>query len=166
MLLSDEHYVYIYLYTSTTRLTPATRKRLMTNVTSFSTASIIDRIYNEAYSLLIESRNYMVYALPAVKKDLSAEDRLEVTFQSTRLTSRVLEMISWLLAQKAVQSGEMSREESKNQGFSITNDDVCRYSEGEQSAALPLGLKQLLERSANLYARLARLDGMALAEAA
>jgi 2-oxoglutarate dehydrogenase E1 component len=58
------------------------------------------------------------------------------------------------------------QEESKNQGFSITNDDVCRYSEGEQSAALPLGLKQLLERSANLYARLARLDGMALAEAA
>lgn len=131
-----------------------------------TSSSIVDKIYNEAYALLLESRNYMVYALPAVKKNLSPEERLEVTFQSTRLTSRVLEMISWLLAQKAVQGGEMSRIEAKKQGFAISNDDVCRFSEGEQSEALPLGLRQLLERSERLYARLARLDAMELAEAA
>ncbi len=128
--------------------------------------SMIDRIYDEAYGLLIEARNYMVYAMPAVKKSLEADARLEVTYHSTRLTTRLLEMISWLLAQKAVHNGEMTWDDARAQGFSITNDDVCRVHEAEQSEHLPLGLKTLLERSAGLYNRLTRLDGMVSAKLA
>lgn len=128
-----------------------------TNTNNIS-AFPLDRIYNEAYGLLIESRNYMSYILPEVRGKMAPEDRLFVTYQSTRLTSRLLEIMSWLLAQRAVASGEMSVSEAQQQGFSISNDSTCQFDEAETSLILPEGLRDLLERSTNLYIRLARLD--------
>jgi regulator of CtrA degradation len=120
--------------------------------------SPVERMYNEAYSLLLETRNYMTYIAPQLRSEMAPEDRLFVTYQSTRLTSRLLEMMSWLMAQKAIHGGEMTREQAREQGFTISNDDVCRFDEAEQSNILPEGLRSLLERSERLYSRLLRLD--------
>jgi hypothetical protein len=43
-------------------------------------------------------------------------------------------------------------------GFTITNDDICRFQEEEASETLPDGLRILLKRSNDIYVRLGRLD--------
>lgn len=122
--------------------------------------SLLDRTYNDAYSLLLEARNYMANILPVVREGLDAEARLHTTYHSTRLTTRLLEIMSWLLAQKAVQRGDMTLTESRAQGFVISNDATCQFQDGELSDMLPAGLRSLMERSHALYLRLARLDGL------
>jgi regulator of CtrA degradation len=121
---------------------------------------LVEKIYDEAYALLLETRNYMAYVAPSVRKAMAPEDRLFVTYHSTRLTSRLLEMMSWLMAQKAILGGEMTAGEAREQGFVISNDSICSFDESEQSGVLPQGLRTLLSRSRSLYERLERLDGM------
>lgn len=123
-----------------------------------NTVSLVDRLYEDAYALLIESRNYIAYVLPMTREALSIENRLQTTYHSTRLTTRLLEIMSWLLAQRAVHRGEMSLREAREQGFVISNDTTCQFHDEEVSEGLPVGLRDLLERSNALYSRLHRLD--------
>jgi hypothetical protein len=52
----------------------------------------------------------------------------------------------------------MSTEDATSMGFTITNDDICRFQEEEASEVLPDGLRILLKRSNDIYIRLGRLD--------
>jgi regulator of CtrA degradation len=125
-----------------------------------NTVSLVDRLYDDAYSLLIEARNYIAYVLPMAREGLSVEARLQTTYHSTRLTTRLLEIMSWLMAQRAVQRGEMSLRDARAQGFIISNDATCQFQDEEMSESLPSGLRMLLERSNALYNRLHRLDAL------
>ena len=125
-----------------------------------NTVSLVDRLYDDAYGLLIESRNYIAYVLPMAREGLSTESRLQTTYHSTRLTTRLLEIMSWLLAQRAVHRGEMSLRDAREQGFVISNDTTCQFQDDEISDSLPGGLRALLERSNALYNRLYRLDAL------
>jgi regulator of CtrA degradation len=133
---------------------------------STNTVSLVDRLYDDAYALLIESRNYIACVLPMTRQDLAVEARLQTTYQSTRLTTRLLEIMSWLLAQRAVQRGEMSLRDARAQGFVISNDPTCQFQPAETSDILPQGLRILLEQSNALYNRLYRLDALTAKAAA
>ncbi len=134
--------------------------------TGIVVGGLVEKIYDEAYALLLETRNYMAYVAPSLRDTMIPEDRLFVTYHSTRLTSRLLEMMSWLMAQKAIHGGEMTHAEARTNGFTISNDSICGFDESEQSGTLPQGLRSLLSRSKSLYERLQRLDGMMVAKAA
>ena len=121
-------------------------------------AFLLDNTYKDVHELLFEAKNYIKFVMPNQRQEASPANRLEMTYHATRLTSRLLEMMSWLLAQRAVQRGEMTIEDSQKMGFVITNDDVCRFQAEEVSESLPDGLRILLKRSNDIYVRLARLD--------
>jgi regulator of CtrA degradation len=66
--------------------------------------------------------------------------------------------MAWLLAQKAVQAGEISPVAAAA-AYRLSEDDMCLLEGGaETTAALPEGLRDLLERSRALYVRVTRLD--------
>jgi regulator of CtrA degradation len=121
-------------------------------------AFLLDNTYKDVHDLLCEAKNYIKFVLPGLRQHAKVQDRLAMTYHATRLTSRLLEMMSWLLAQRAVQKGEMSSEDATAMGFTITNDDICRFQEEEASEKLPDGLRILLKRSNDIYVRLGRLD--------
>ncbi len=121
---------------------------------------ILDKTYDETFALLMETRGYIKNILPIVREEMDLAIRIKTTYQSSRLTSRLLEMVSWLMAQKAIHNREMTRQESIAQGFIISNDSVCMIEKDEQCEELPQGLRDLLGRSAALYERLMRLDTM------
>jgi regulator of CtrA degradation len=127
---------------------------------------LLDKVYDDVYALLLEARGYMAYIAPMLRERMQPDDRLFVTYQSTRLTSRLLEMMSWLMAQKAIHNREISALEARNQGFIISNDAICGRSDEETSTTIPEGLRSMLKRSATIYERLARLDGLAKQAAA
>jgi regulator of CtrA degradation len=129
-------------------------------VTSPATA-FFGKTYGEAVVLLEEARNYLAYVEPRERDRLPPLDRLRVTQETMRLTARLTQIMAWLLAQRAVQAGEMSQRQALGDQASLAEIDVCMEAEGVEGVALPPGLLSLLDRSLRLYQRVARLDELA-----
>lgn len=120
----------------------------------------INRLYDESYDLLLEARNYFQYsptarALPTAK---TPKDKLFVNCQAMRLTSRMTQSMAWLLAQRAVQAGEISPEEACSGHYSLGGEDICTELEGHDDQRVPPPMRTLLQRSHSLYMRVWRLD--------
>ena len=65
--------------------------------------------YDETMALLIEARNYIAYHDAAEHRKLPPQVRLQISYESMRVTSRLTQVMAWLLAQKAVHAGEMTK---------------------------------------------------------
>ncbi len=115
--------------------------------------------YDEAFQLLVEARDYLTYLEPSERAVLTLDQRLAANREAMRLTSRLTQVMAWLLVRRAVQEGEISFEEALHSDRRLDGQRVCLTQiEDEDIAPLPRGLKDLLGRSYNLYARVDRLD--------
>jgi regulator of CtrA degradation len=116
--------------------------------------------YDETMALLIEARNYIAYHEAFDQQNLPPHIRLQISYESMRVTSRLTQVMAWLLAQKAVHAGEISREQGASEEFALSGGEICTDPSGPDNEGLPAGLRSLLERSHKLYMRVARLDQM------
>ena len=66
--------------------------------------------------------------------------------------------MTWLLAMKAVNNGEISNEQFRSPAFALGGGPECLDASGPDLNDLPPGLRSLLERTYNLYMRVKRLD--------
>ena len=122
------------------------------------------RTYDETMALLIETRNYVAYQEAANMRALPPQARLQVSYESLRVTSRLTQVMAWLLAQKAVVAGELTREQLAGEAFALSGGTVCTDPSGSDDDSLPNGLRSLLDRSHRLYIRVSRLDHMVRTE--
>jgi len=78
--------------------------------------------------------------------------------ESMRLTTRLMQMASWLLLQRAVNNGEMSRDQVLSEKSKVRLDgfNVDRNAPGWLD--LPESFRDLVERSLRLQNRVALLD--------
>jgi regulator of CtrA degradation len=120
--------------------------------------AVLTRTYDEAVSLLIETRNYLSFRPAADVRGMHPLDRLKVTREAYRLTSRLTQVMAWLMLRRAVIEGEIPDEESRLPERRLSGHDVCLASATDLEAGLPAGMDGLLERSRLLYERVARLD--------
>ena len=120
--------------------------------------AFFSKTYDEAYALLIEARNYVAYEEAGDRAALGDLSRMNVSLETMRLTTRVTEIMAWLLYQKAVFAGEMSLDEALSEDCRLDRNEVCLG--GAQPEALPRRLADLMSRSQKLYLRVMRLDDM------
>lgn len=119
--------------------------------------AFFDKTYDEAFALLIEARNYVAYEEPGDRAALDIGQRLNLSLETMRLTTRVTEIMAWLLYQRAIHAGEISREAALEPGCRLGWPHICL--EGEDNpAGLPHRLGDLVARSRKLYLRVSRLD--------
>jgi regulator of CtrA degradation len=120
--------------------------------------AILTRTYDEAMTLLIETRNYLSFrqAVDAVR--MHPVDRLKLTREAYRLTSRLTQVLAWLMLRRAVIEGEIADEEARRPERRLAGHDVCLARADDLEDRLPAGMDGLLERSRQLYERVARLD--------
>jgi regulator of CtrA degradation len=116
------------------------------------------KTFDETVALLVAARDYITYARPAEAQGFDATDQLRVNCETMRLTARLSEIMAWLLAQKAVYAGEISRADMASDKFRLSGDAVCFEETDVTVEKLPQGLRELLGRSRRLYIRVARLD--------
>lgn len=121
--------------------------------------SVLKRTYDETLALMIEARNYLAYRAPHDRRTLDCVSRLKVSCEAFRVTSRLTQVMSWLMAQRAVEAEEITIEEACVR-FGLTCREVCLDDSSHGDAALPAGLRSLMDRSHQLYLRIARLDDM------
>ena len=125
-----------------------------------ATVHLLRKTLDETLALLVQARDYMSYAVPAHQPDLLPAERLQISCEAMRVTARLSHVMAWLLAQKAVQAGEISPVVAAA-AYRLTEDDQCLLEGGaERTAALPEGLRDLLEKSRALYVRVTRLDAL------
>lgn len=70
--------------------------------------------------------------------------------------------MAWLLVQRAVDAGEITREAAHGEAHRLGGHSVCLDVGAENSLALPRQLRAFLRRSRMLYQRVARLEEMLL----
>jgi regulator of CtrA degradation len=114
------------------------------------------RVYDEAFGLLVEARDYVAASMG--ETHISSDQRLAISCESLRLTSRLTHIMAWLLVQRAVHTGEISQTEALAEEHRLSGQNVCLTVETLFGAALPKALQSLMDRSYKLYLRIQRLD--------
>jgi len=122
--------------------------------------AFFNRTYDETLALLEEARFYISDGARTDAAALDPEARLRFARESMRVTSRLSQVMAWLLAQKAVHAGEIDRTEAAVDAYALDGRSVCEPADPELSQGLPRHLRSLLDRSHALYMRVSRLDAM------
>jgi len=125
---------------------------------STATPAFFGRTYHDAMQLLVEAREWLAHCEPRERQRLSGPGRTRLCVETMRLTARLTQMMAWMVAQRAIQQGEMSQHELASRQAELAGVRICTEHAAEMLDGLPRGLVSLLERSHALYQRVARLD--------
>lgn len=121
--------------------------------------AFIDSTYREAYRLTEEARDFfLIMDTKARTEHLSPGDVLLQSCEALRVTSRLTQVMAWLLVQKAIEKGEMSPEEASEPCHRLSHHDLCEQEETFFDGTVLPQLDDLLSRSLSLYQRIRRLD--------
>lgn len=126
--------------------------------------TLLDRTFDEGVALTQEVRNYIAYHEQADRREFELSRCLHVGYQHTRVSARLIQVMTWLLAMKALLSGEISPEQFTAPQYALTISEECSSDKGEDDEEIPIGLRDLMTRSHALYARIMRLDAMVKAK--
>ena len=124
--------------------------------------AVFTRTYDETFEMIVEARNYMRHMLPRERRNGDNGDvGLRFSCEALRVTSRLTQVMAWLMMQRAVLDGEMTQEEALCERNRLSGQDVCLGGE-DHPPLMPPGLCSLLQRSQKLYERVSRLERMAI----
>lgn len=126
-------------------------------------ATALKRTYDETLDLIVETRNYMAYKAPRDCRDLGADASLRVSCEAFRVTSRLTQVMAWLMVHRAAHAGEIAMEDACSDHFRLSGHHICLDETGD-GEDLPGGLRSLMRRSLHLYRRIARLDHQTAAQ--
>ena len=124
-------------------------------IQDFARSEQFDRTFQEGMDLVEETAGYLDGSGRQESKLLSRSAALAYAGESMRLTTRLMQVASWLLVQRAVREGDMPPEGACEDRYRLGAEDVCR---GATTEDLPSGLLGLLDRSERLYERVRHLD--------
>jgi len=125
---------------------------------SFTGSALFERTFDEGMALVEETARYLDGKGRAESRDLPRKAALLYAGESMRVTTRLMQAASWLLIQRAVHEGEMGPDDAASERYRLGSKEICLGGHGEGVELLPATLQGLLERSDNLYRRIARLD--------
>jgi regulator of CtrA degradation len=123
----------------------------LTNSAAFGT------LFREGMDLVEETAAYLDGAGRNEAKELERSVSLTYATESMRLTTRLMQLASWLLLHRAVKEGEMSLAQANREKTKV------KLSAAEPGAPdmvekLPATLQALIERSMVLQSKVRRLD--------
>jgi regulator of CtrA degradation len=125
---------------------------------TFAGSVLFKRTFDEGMALVEETARYLDGPGREEQRTLPRKIALLYAGESMRVTTRLMQAASWLLVQRAVHEGEMNAEEAASDRYRLGSKEICFGISGEGVELLPRILQDLLQRSDNLYRRIARLD--------
>lgn len=128
------------------------------SLSDFMASGLFQRTYAEGMQLVEETSAYLDGPGREAARALPREASLAYAGESMRLTTRLMQVASWLLVRKAVHEGEMTLEEANSEKYRLATKEIARQPRFDGAERLPARLQELIERSERLYARVERLD--------
>ncbi len=126
----------------------------------FTTSEQFEKVFREGMGLVEETANYLDGPGRQDARLLDRYGAVAYATESMRLTTRLMQLASWLLLQRATGAGEMTSEEASKEKHRISLSDIGRGHPLNGSEQLPEALKELVERSLKLHLRVQKLDVM------
>ncbi len=128
-------------------------------IQDFARSELFERTFQEGMELVEETATYLDGEGRQESKLLSRNAALAYAAESMRLTTRLMQVASWLLVQRAVREGDMAPAAACEDRYRLNGEDVARSAETEASHGdLPRGLMRLADRAERLYERVRHLD--------
>lgn len=124
----------------------------------FATSEQFRSFFREGMSLVEETADYLDGDGRVDVKNLSRQVSLLYASESMRLTTRLMQIASWLLLQRAVSEREITQEQASEEKRKVTLDTLPPNTEDTNYLELPDQLVRLIDRSLSLQRRVRRLD--------
>ena len=131
---------------------PADRSR---TVRDFARSELFDRTFQEGMELVEETAAYLDGDGRRESKLLSRSTALLYAGESMKLTTRLMQIASWLLVQRAVREGDMTAETACEARYRLAERTVVTEPTHPE---LPIALIEYLVRTEKLYDRVLHLD--------
>jgi regulator of CtrA degradation len=126
-------------------------------IQDFARSELFERTFQEGMELVEETAGYLDGAGRQSSKSLSRDAALAYASESMRLTTRLMQVASWLLVQRAVREGDMPPAAACEERYRL-NAEGARGEGDADAAGLPIELLELVDRAERLYDRVRHLD--------
>src|SRR6202049_421030 len=114
-------------------------------------------LFREGMGLVEETAAYLDGPGRQQSKQLERSAALVYATESMRLTTRLMQLASWLLLHRAVKEGEMTLAQASKEKSQVRL-AACDPGDAKSIALLPGKLQELIVRSVKLQAEVRRLD--------
>lgn len=126
----------------------------------FTASEQFDKVFREGMSLVEETANYLDGPGRQDARLLDRHGAVAYATESMRLTTRLMQLASWLLLQRALGTGEMNPEDMRKERTRISLADIGRGNPLNGAEQLPAALLDIVERSLSLHQRILKFDAM------
>ena len=120
-------------------------------------SQVFTTLFRDGMALVEETASYLDGAGRTDCKKLERSATLVYSTESMRLTTRLMQLASWLLLHRAVKEGEMTLAQAQREKSKVRL-AACEPGDATSIALLPAKLQELIARSVKLQAEVRRLD--------
>lgn len=124
----------------------------------FAFSDKFQKLFRDGMSLVEESASYLDGPGREAAKTLSKSSVVLYGTESMRLTTRLMQLASWLLLQRAANEGEMSKEQFHEEKKKVKLHTLPESNLTEEWKALPAEFCDLVRRSLTLQTRITAID--------
>jgi len=126
--------------------------------TTFVTSEAFRALFREGMSLVEQTAAYLDGPGREESRNLPRLAALAYASESMRLTTRLMQLASWLLLQRAVAEGEMTPVQARQQKEKVRLSQQNSLSSPDALESLPGELRDLIAASLRLQDRIMHLD--------
>lgn len=124
----------------------------------FQFSEQFDAVFREGMSLVERTAAYLDGQGRRESRELAPPAAVLYATESMRLTTRLLDLASWLLIRRSLKAGEITAEEAQRRRQKLKIGSVGHSLHLQGISALPQGLRALVEESFTLQGRIVKLD--------
>ena len=126
----------------------------------FTQSEQFNQVFNEGMGLVEETANYLDGPGRQDARLLDRHGAIAYATESMRLTTRLMQLASWLLLQRAISSGELTPETAMEEKKRINLSENIASPEMSGADQVPSVLQGLIARSIRVHSRIIQLDKM------
>lgn len=124
----------------------------------FQASEQFDLVFKEGMALVERTASYLDGPGRKDSKGLPPPVTVLYATESMRLTTRLLDLASWLLIRRALREGDIDETEARKKRKRLKLESLGRPSHTKGFGELPAGLRDLISESFALHDRIVQLD--------
>lgn len=118
----------------------------------------LQKNYDETLSLLQQCGNYLEYRGKYERIAMDVEERVLYTIATSHITVQLTSVLSWLMAWKAVEAGEINQNDLTLEKYRLQNIHPLTEEQMDMFKKLAQPIPDLVTASSMLYMRMKRLE--------